>query len=68
MLGGGIGPISPIAYDGSEGELYDVEGDPHQWDNRWDDPACKAIREDLVADLHDSLPRERRVLKVEAPA
>jgi arylsulfatase A-like enzyme len=68
MLGGGIGPLSPIAYDGSEGELYDVEADPHQWDNRWDDPGCKAIREDLVADLYDNLPSARRLLKVEAPA
>ena len=25
MFGGGIGPISPVAYDGSEGELYEVE-------------------------------------------
>ena len=68
MFGGGIGPVSSVAYDGTEGELYDVEGDPHQWENRWDDPACKAVREDLVADLYDSLPEDRTVLKVERPA
>ena len=42
MFGGGIGPVSSIEYDGTEGELYNVEEDPHQWENRWDDPACKA--------------------------
>ncbi|HET9728389.1 MAG TPA: hypothetical protein VFR41_03160, partial [Acidimicrobiia bacterium] len=67
-LFGPQGPISSVAYDGTEGELYDLEGDPYQWENRWDDPACKALREDLVADLYDSLPRERTVLKVERPA
>jgi hypothetical protein len=67
MFGGGIGPVSSIEYDGSEGELYNVEEDPYQWENRWDDPACKAVREDLVADLYDSLPKERKVLKVERP-
>ena len=64
MFGGGIGPVSPVAYDGTEGELYNVEDDPHQWENRWDDPACKALREDLVADLYDNLPADRTVLKV----
>ncbi len=68
MFGGGIGPVSSVSYEGSEGELYDVEGDPHQWQNRWDDPACKKVRDDLVADLYDSLPKSRTVLKVERPA
>jgi hypothetical protein len=68
MFGGGIGPVSPIVYDGTEGELYDVREDPYQHVNRWDDPACKAIREDLVDDLYASLPPERTVLKVERPA
>jgi len=68
MFGGGIGPRSSVAYDGTEGELYNVEDDPYQWENRWDDPACKALKEDLVADLYDSLPNERTVLKVERPA
>jgi arylsulfatase A-like enzyme len=68
MFGGGIGPRSSVAYDGTEGELYNVEEDPYQWENRWDDPAYKALKEDLVTDLYDSLPTERTVLKVERPA
>ncbi|MEA3076426.1 MAG: hypothetical protein QOF60_1334 [Actinomycetota bacterium] len=43
-------------HDGSEGELYDMNEDPLQLDNVWSDPARKALREDLVADLYDSLP------------
>jgi hypothetical protein len=50
------------------GELYDVDADPHQWENLWDDPARRAQRDDLVADLYASLPREERHLKVAAPA
>jgi arylsulfatase A-like enzyme len=65
---GGVGPRSEIAYDGTEGELYDVVDDPHQFTNRWDDPACRAWRDELVADLHEHLPAERRVLPVERPA
>jgi hypothetical protein len=57
-----------IHYEGGEGELYRVDEDPHQWHNRWDDPACRPIRSDLVADLYDSLPAERRDLLVDAPA
>jgi arylsulfatase A-like enzyme len=68
LFGGGIGPMSSVVYEGTEGELYNVEDDPHQWENRWDDPACKARREDLVADLYDNLPAEHTVLKVERPA
>jgi arylsulfatase A-like enzyme len=68
MFGGGIGPVSPVAYDGSEGELYAVEDDPHQFVNLWDDPQRKGVREDLVADLYDALPTERNVLEVERPA
>ena len=68
MFGGGIGPISKVAYDGTEGELYTVDDDPHQFENRWDDPEHKALREDLVADLYDTLPKERKILEVERPA
>jgi len=50
------------------GELYDLAGDPHQWENRWDDPACRSLRDDLVADLYASLPAESRRLDVVAPA
>jgi arylsulfatase A-like enzyme len=59
---------SGVSYEGTEGELYDVGADPHQWHNRWDDPGCAALRRDLVADLYDSLPTDVRQLEVEAPA
>jgi hypothetical protein len=56
-------------YDGSEGELYDHHDDPHQRVNRWDDPAYRSRREDLLADLADHLPPGRRpALPVAAPA
>jgi arylsulfatase A-like enzyme len=51
-----IGPRTTVDYDGSEGELYRIDEDPHAFVNRWDDAACKAIREDLVADLYAALP------------
>jgi arylsulfatase A-like enzyme len=52
----------------STGELYHVANDPWQWDNRWDDPAAHALRDDLVDDLYGSLPSEVRRLEVVAPA
>ena len=56
-------------YDGSEGELYDLVDDPHQWHNRWDDLSCRGRRSDMVADLYDNLPAPRQPkLEVEAPA
>jgi arylsulfatase A-like enzyme len=64
----GIGPTSSVAYEGTEGELYKIDDDPYAWENRWDDPDCKAIREDLVADLYDNLPEKTKHLKVERPA
>jgi arylsulfatase A-like enzyme len=58
-----------IHYDGTEGELYRMDEDPHQWHNLWDDPAHASVRSDLVADLYDSLLPAREVpLLVEAPA
>jgi arylsulfatase A-like enzyme len=50
------------------GELYDVDDDPYQFDNKWDDADRRALREDLIGDLYDSLPAEVRHLKVVAPA
>ena len=35
-------------YDGSEGELYALADDPHQWRNLWDKAECKSLR-DLLA-------------------
>jgi arylsulfatase A-like enzyme len=50
------------------GELYNVDEDPHQFENLWDVPAHASQRDDLVADLYASLPDEVRHLKVVAPA
>ncbi len=41
-------------HDGTEGELYSLADDPLQRVNRWDDPALRAVRDDLVADLRAS--------------
>jgi len=68
MFGDALTHPIDIQYDGSEGELYDLEADPHQWHNLWDDPARRSMRDDLVADLRASLSTEVRSLKVEAPA
>jgi arylsulfatase A-like enzyme len=55
-------------YDGGEGELYDVRNDPRQWDNLWDDPSRRRLRDELVADLRAHLPEERTPpLEVAAP-
>jgi arylsulfatase A-like enzyme len=53
------GPRSSVAYDGTEGELYRIDEDPHQFRNLWDDPGYRSVRSDLVADLYDSLPATR---------
>jgi arylsulfatase A-like enzyme len=68
MMGDRVLTPCPVVYDGTEGELYNVADDPYQWENRWDDAACKSLRQDLVADLYASLPTEVRHLEVEAPA
>jgi len=57
-----------VHYDGTEGELYDLTEDPHQWHNLWDDPDRRSLRDDLVADLRASMPPRAKVLAVEAPA
>jgi arylsulfatase A-like enzyme len=55
-------------YDGTEGELYDMGDDPWQFNNLWNDPAHRARRDELVADLYDALPPARPdKLAVEAP-
>lgn len=46
-------------YDGSEGELYNLEDDPEQRNNRWNDPALRSRRDALVAALYDALPPAR---------
>jgi arylsulfatase A-like enzyme len=56
------------SHDGTEGELYDLDDDPLQQTNRWDDPAMRPLRDDLVADLWDHLPPARTPrLVLEAP-
>ena len=47
-------------YDGTEGELYNLKDDPLALDNLWEDPARASIRADLLADLQDNLPAERK--------
>ncbi len=55
-------------HDGGEGELYSLADDPLQRENRWADPACQAVRDDLLDDLWSSQPspRDPRLL-LEAP-
>jgi arylsulfatase A-like enzyme len=50
------------------GELYRIEDDPHQWENRFDDPGLRTVRDDLITDLYAHLPSETRHLLVDAPA
>ena len=39
-------------YDGADwGELYDVANDPLECVNRWDDPAARRVRAELVEQL-----------------
>jgi len=47
-------------HDGTEGELYDLVDDPLQRANRWDDPACRAVRQELLADLNEQAAPARR--------
>ncbi|MEZ5630455.1 MAG: hypothetical protein R3F09_07075 [Burkholderiaceae bacterium] len=34
------------------GELYDLANDPHESENRFDDPACRGLRDELTQRLH----------------
>lgn len=55
-------------HDGTEGELYSLTDDPLQQHNRWDDPAVRGVRDDLLADLRAGQPRARVPrLDLEAP-
>jgi arylsulfatase A-like enzyme len=63
------GITTKVQYDGTEGELYDLNNDPVQFENLWNNPHLRSLQSDLIADLYDSLPAERDPkLKVEAPA
>jgi len=65
----GNSPAPNISYEGTEGELYNLNEDPLQWRNLWSDGGYQKLRSDLTADLYDNLPRQRDpMLPVEAPA
>lgn len=69
VMGDSVLTPSGVQYDGTEGELYNLADDPHQWHNLWDDPAYASTRRDLTADLHDALADlPVRTLSVDAPA
>ena len=40
-------PASPT-YEGTEGELYDMEKDPTQRVNFWDDPSYAGVKKDMI--------------------
>jgi arylsulfatase A-like enzyme len=62
-------PQSTVEYDGTEGELYNVNDDPYQFRNRWDEPEYRSLRDEMVADLSAHLPAPRSPrLAVERPA
>jgi len=62
-------PVPDIRYEGTEGELYNVNDDPLQWRNLWNDAGYRKIKSDLLADLYDNLPPARTpALTVDAPA
>jgi uncharacterized sulfatase len=42
------------------GELYDLENDPLELVNLWDDPSCTTLRSDLLATLDDVMNHDIR--------
>ena len=55
-------------HDGTEGELYVLADDPLQQVNRWDDPALRSVRDDLIDGLRaHSRPARTPRLPLEAP-
>jgi arylsulfatase A-like enzyme len=46
-------------YEGTEGELYDLESDPLQWRNLWDEPAAQPLKKELLAELREKEPRQK---------
>ena len=54
-------------HDGSEGELYDLTDDPLQRVNRFDDPAVRALRDDLIGEARDVRPPTTPRREVVAP-
>ena len=50
------------------GELYNVDDDPYQFDNLWDDPHGGPSATTWWRTSTPACPEERRFLKVVAPA
>jgi arylsulfatase A-like enzyme len=46
-------------YDGTEGELYHLGDDPHQWRNLWSDPAYSVVKQTLVDKIAHLQPAPR---------
>lgn len=46
-------------YEGTEGELYNMNEDPDQLDNLWDNPACQARKRELIELLYERIPPAR---------
>ena len=46
-------------YDGTEGELYNIDQDPHQLVNLWQDANSQTIKAGLVNQLYEELPAHR---------
>ena len=62
------GEAGPGGVEIATGEMYQVDDDPYQWENRFDDPAVRSLRDELIADLYDHLPERGPTLLVDAPA
>lgn len=45
-----------------QGELYDLDDDPGEFVNRWDDPSFSEVRSDLLATLDDVMNHDCREL------
>ena len=49
--------LPSYTYEGTEGELYDMDEDPTQRVNRWDDPACQGVKKDMIDAIRTNLYR-----------
>jgi arylsulfatase A-like enzyme len=54
-------------HDGTEGELYDLELDPLQEINLWNDPDRRSLRDELLIDLAAHFVEPREFRHAEAP-
>jgi len=54
-------------HDGTEGELYDLELDPLQQVNLWDDPTRRAVRDELLIDLTNNFVEPVEYRHAQAP-